>query len=437
MSELQPPQIPANSSAKSYLTLLRDNPNYRFLWLGEVVSLLGDWFNLIASAALIGQLTGSGLAVGGLFVVRMLAPFLISPLAGVWADRYNRRTLLIITDILRLFTVLGFLLVRRPEDVWLLYTLTALQLAISGVFFPTKGALLPNLVSRRELGTANALSSATWSVMLALGAALGGLAAGAWGIYPAFVLDALTFVVSALFISRIRYTPPEEQHSDGSIRAALNEYVTGLRYLKEHRDILFIAVLKGAMSLVSAGAFEVVQVSISQEAFVIGAGGGIGLGIMYAAMGVGSGLGPIFARRFTGDNEVKLRRAIVLGYIITAGGVGLAATLQSFGAVLLGGLLRAFGSGINWVFSAQLLLMLVPDKVRGRVLSTEFALVTLMMAISSGSAGALLDAGQLGISGTLWLSSALVLVPGTAWAIWTAFGKDDTLETSVATESQA
>ena len=95
-----------------YLALVRTNRNFRFLWIGQVVSLLGDWFDLIASAALISHLTRSGLAVGSLFVVRMLAPFLVSPLAGVLADRYNRKTLLIIADILRGFIVLGFLTVR-------------------------------------------------------------------------------------------------------------------------------------------------------------------------------------------------------------------------------------------------------------------------------------------------------------------------------------
>lgn len=80
-----------------YIALLRTNPNFRWIWLGQVVSLFGDWFNLIASAALIAQLTRSGLAVGGLFVVRMLAPFLISPAAGVATDRFNRKALLMLT----------------------------------------------------------------------------------------------------------------------------------------------------------------------------------------------------------------------------------------------------------------------------------------------------------------------------------------------------
>jgi MFS family permease len=151
------------------MAILRDNPNFRMLWSGEVVSLFGDWFNLIASAALISHLTQSGLAVGGLFVVRMLAPFLVSPVAGVAADLFNRKHLLVLADLARATIVLGFLFVREPQHVWMLYALTAVQLGLSGFFFPARNALLPDIVNRRELGGANALSSATWSVMLALG----------------------------------------------------------------------------------------------------------------------------------------------------------------------------------------------------------------------------------------------------------------------------
>ncbi|MGB1287953.1 MAG: MFS transporter, partial [Aggregatilineales bacterium] len=184
-----------------YLQLLRQNRNFRILWTGEIVSLLGDWFNLIASASLIALLTESGAAVGGLFVVRMLAPFIVSPISGVFADRYNRKQLLIITDIIRAFTVLGFLLVRSPEMVWLIYVLTALQMAGQGFFVPARNSMLPDITSEQELGTANALSSSTWSVMLAFGAALGGIFSGVFGPYLAFVLDAVTFLVSALILA--------------------------------------------------------------------------------------------------------------------------------------------------------------------------------------------------------------------------------------------
>lgn len=416
-------RVAEQRSPSGYLELVQQNRNYRFLWFGQIVSLLGDWFNLIASASLVASLTDSGIAVGGLFVVRMLAPFLVSPFAGVAADRYNRKRLLIFTDLARAATLLGFLLVREPRHIWLLYGLTALQLGLSGFFFPARNAILPDIVSGRELGAANALSSATWSVMLAFGAALGGLAAGGWGVYPSFVIDAVTFLASALLIGQVTYTHRHSSDSGASVRAALGEYISGLRYLWQHKDTMIIAWHKAAMALIVSGAFQVIQVTLAERVFVIGQRGGTGLGLLYAAIGVGTGLGPIVARRFTGDRYAALRLALVVSYALTAVGLAIMAPLINFGVVFLGTLLRGVGNGIGWVFSTQLLLQIVPDRFRGRVFATDFALFTLANALASAAGGWILDSPQVNISHMLWWMAGLTLVPGVLWALWIRFGE--------------
>ena len=131
----------------SYITLVRHNRNYRLLWLSEVVSLTGDWFTLIASASLVAHLSGSGLAIGGLFLARLLPPFVLGPLAGIIADRFDRRKILIASDLLRALVVLNFLFIRSEQDVWLLYVVTIVQLSISAFFEPTRAALIPSLVA--------------------------------------------------------------------------------------------------------------------------------------------------------------------------------------------------------------------------------------------------------------------------------------------------
>ena len=403
--------------ATGYLELISRNGNFRNFWLGQVVSLMGDWFNLIASAALIAQLTGSGLAVGGLVVVRMLAQFFMGPIGGLLADRYNRKTLLILTDVLRAMVVPGFLLVDGPGEVWLLYVLTAIQLGLSGIFNPTKDAILPDITTRAELGTANALNASTWSTMLALGAALGGLVAGEWGLRPAFVIDSVSFLVSAVLISRVRYVSTLPPQQPMKIATVFKGYFSGLEYLRGHPGIFLIAVQKASQALAVSSVYQIIQVELSSKHFIMGDGGSTSLGLMYAAVGVGTGVSPIVARRFTGDNERRLRVAIAWGYVITAVGLLVAATMASFNVILFATFLRGFGVAMCWVFSTTLLLQKLPNEVRGRVFGTEYAIFTLMNAIGAPIGGWVIDSVPNAIPKLLLGMTALLLLLGLFWVL--------------------
>ena len=411
-----------------YLELVRKNANFRNLWFGQIVSLLGDWFNLIASATLIAQLTGSGVAVGLLFVLRSLTPFLVSFFAGVAADRYNRKWLLIGADVVRGLTVLLFFLVREADDIWLLYVLIAIQHGISGLFFPVRNAILPDLTSEHELGTANALSGTTWSTMLSLGAALGGLVSGLFGVYVAFGVDAITYFVSAYFLWSIHYVKPQREDKESgngfSLRQIFDDYVEGIRFIAQKRDILAIVLHKTGISLIAFVPFELIYVLLSQERFRFGEGGGLGLGLMYAMVGLGSGIGPLLARYFTGDVDRSVRWAIAVSYLITLAGIIIAAPVISFPLFLLGTFLRAFGNGVIWVFSTQLLLQHLPNQVRGRVMGTEYALFTIGSACAAAIAGWGLDLAGAATP-VLWTMAVLWLLPTGLWIWWIVSGKEN------------
>ena len=395
-----------------YFELILQNANFRWLWGGQVVSLLGDWFNLIASAILIAELTDSGLALGVLFTIRMLAPFVVAPIAGIFADRYNRKHLLIITDLVRAVVVLGFLFVQDANDIWLLYVLTVLLFGVSGFFSPARSAILPDITSPQELGTANTLGAASWSVMLAVGAAIGGLTTGLFGSQTAFIIDGCTFAISAGLLLKIKLPGPRSTAGESPGRARL----TALRYMLQHPDILIIAMHKAAISLLMSTGVQVVLVEISNSYFVIGVGGALSLGMIYCVNGIGSGIGPIFARRWTGDRDKPLRVSITLGYLIAVVGIGIMAPLYNFGTVLFGGLVRSIGGGIVWVFSTQLLLQRAPNEIRGRIFGTEFAFFTLMGGASSLIIGILLDRFQIEM--ILWGMAALNVIPALLWGLW-------------------
>src|SRR5947208_15473098 len=188
-----------------YGELLRANRGFRLLWLGQVVSQMGDWFDTIAVYTIALRLTGSSRSVALIMVARFLPTVVLGPGAGVIADRFSRRSIMIASDIMRAIVVLGFLFVRRPDQMWLVYVLTVFQLAFSTFFEPAKTAAIPSIVSDRELVPANAIAAVTWSVMLTLGAAIGGFVAGWFGTDVAFVLDSLTFIASAFLISVVHF----------------------------------------------------------------------------------------------------------------------------------------------------------------------------------------------------------------------------------------
>ena len=379
-----------------YFDLLKRNHNFRYLWWGNVISLLGDWFNLIASAALITELTNSGVAISYLFLVRFLPQFLFSPIAGVIADRYDRKRIMVFADLLRSVTVLGFLFIHTANQLWLFYLLTATQFMLSALFVPARSAALANIVEQKDLVTANALDSFTWSTMFALGAFLGGVIATLFGNQAAFVMDASTFVISAMLVSRI-VMPKREPRTASDTPGGWLELNEGLHYLWHFRFLLVISLVKAAGSFVW-GAINVLEVSYANIVYPLPAtafthwlsienGGTATLGLIYVASGLGTGLGPLLMRRWLGDEKKRLMLGISIGFFSTATGILLLGLVNSLPVFLVATFVRTFGTGTIWVFSAVLLQIMVPDRVKGRVFGFEFAALTLTESISVLAAG--------------------------------------------------
>ncbi len=404
----------------SYITLVQANKNYRYLWLSQVVSLLGDWFTLIASASLVANLSGSGLAIGGLFLARLLPPFILGPLVGVVADRFDRRKILITSDLLRSLVVLNFLFIRTEQDIWLLYLLTVLQLSLSAFFEPTRAAVMPGIVARQNLVTANALDGTTWSTMLALGAALGGLVTMLLGIPAAFLIDAATFVVSAWFVSQITLPLQPESELSGEGLAGWSSFVAGLRYLWQRPPVLVLALVKASSSL-AFGGNAVVEVAFAKEVFPIGADGSGALGLIYLVAGLGTGLGPLLARRITGDKHMAMQWAILFTYIAMAAGYILQGWAFSLTILLMATFIRTIGTGVNWVYSSSLLQMIVPGNYLGRVFAFDLAMMTLTSSISTLWVGWAKD--NLGL-GPHQLALSLAVIPVIMAIGWTVYLKN-------------
>jgi MFS family permease len=377
---------------------------------------MGDWFDTIALYTIILNLTGSGRAVGLLLVARFVPSFVFGSLSGVVADRFSRRSIMIVSDLLRAVVVLGFLFVRRADQLWIVYLLTVLQLALSTFFEPAKTAVIPSIVSDRELVAANAISSVTWSAMLTLGAAIGGLVTGWFGTDVAFILDALTYLVSAALIASVRLpkrAPREKTKLTISRALGIMETVEGVRYVKHRPRVLALLLVKPAWGL--GGGILTLLAVYGEKIFPVGKSAATGIGVLFTARGIGTAVGPIIARRISGEGKKRMQASIGIAFLIGGAfymGFGMA-TSFAVALIVLG--IAHTGGSILWVFSTVLLQRGVEDNFRGRVFAAELALLTLTMAVSNYVTGELLD--RFGFSAR-WVAvgiGAFFLLPGIAW----------------------
>ena len=397
-----------------YRELVRTNIDFRRLWIGHVISLLGDWFNTIALYSLVSRLTGSPFALGAVFLFKMLPLGLASPVAGILVDRWNRRRVMIGSDLLRAGIVLGFLVVDEPGEVPFLYLLIALQVVVGAFFQPARSASIPNIVSRRELLTANALSSASWSIMLAVGAALGGLATEAIGERNVFLVDSATYLVSAIFVYRTRIPQETEAPPPGSpIRAALSNLVDGWRYLRRVPRVGRIAFAKAAWSLGGGGLVYWLAL-LGQR--VAPAAQAAGIGVLFAVRGLGTGIGPILGRRLFPDSRIW---PTVMGLCIVGSGIAYVSVglLPATLVVVVPILLAHAASGANWVFASVLLQGRSEDRFRGRLFATEWLLIMTADSLSILAASLLLETGLLDLPGVFLAFAGLQVLCGLLWLL--------------------
>jgi len=404
------------SRPAGYLELLKENLSFRRLWYGSVISLFGDWFNTIALYSLILKLSGSEFALGAVFITKMLPWALASPVAGILADRYNRRRIMIASDIIRAVIVLGFLFIDEPGEVYLIYVLTAVQVIVGSAFQPAKSASVPNITKRENLVTANTIMAATWSVMLALGAAMGGFAAEWLGLKAVFILDSLSYLLSAWFIYRTVIPQFTDDKPRGSLlRTAHREVMDGLRHIRQYPAIRRMATTKMVWSM-GGGALvfllALIGESISPEHT------SISIGILFAARGIGTGLGPVIVRARI-RNEQYWPLVIGICIVLTGTGYLLAGIMAAFWtasfAVALPVMLAHTAGGSNWVFSTVLLQQRVVDRFRGRVFATEWLLVMGMESFSIFTASLILEMGLLPLLQVVILYASISIISGLIW----------------------
>lgn len=347
-----------------------------------------------------------------MMVVQLLPIAIVGPMAGVIVDRHDRRRIMIGADLVRGVAILGLLLADSPSTVWLAYAAVAVSVGATGFFEPARSSTIPMIVGGDDLVRANALSTATWSAMLAVGASLGGLVTALVGRDAAFLINSLSFFVSAILIAGIRMPARQPRETHGGFR----ELIEGLAYMRAHPAVGSVALVKGGWSI--AGGALLLLTVFGGRIFPIGGSAAAGIGVLYAARGVGAAGGALLVNQIVGRDPQRLRRAVGPAYFAAGTAyatLAIAPNIWSAAATVVAA--HVFGS-LLWVASSVMLQLSVPDRYRGRVFAAELFAVTVMQsAISVVTAGAMEWGGidprlmAIVIGGLMWL-------PGIAWLLF-------------------
>ena len=394
----------APTSQPGLRDLLR-NSNFRWLWLGQIISNYGDSLTSLALLILINRLTGSTAAIATVAILMALPQVTIGMMAGVFVDRWSRKTTMIVSDVLRGIVVLGLLLVRGPEDVWILYALTLVQATVGVFFSPARMALLANIVSGEELLAANSLSQTSRIIFGLMGTASAGVLIGLWNDFALiFITDALTFFISALFTWRVIAPVIARSQASATVRNILDEFLVGLRIIFTSRTLIGVLV-SAAIVMLGMGAVNVLfvpllvdELSLPETWF------GAIEAAQVAGMVLGGSLTAVLATR------LQPTRMISLGLMVVGLGIGAIAAVTQVWHIML--LLFPIGLAIMPVNAsiATLTQTLVSDELRGRIGAALQTMIGAASITSMALAGVL--AGLVGVRNVFLMAGVLAIIAG-------------------------
>ena len=345
-------------------------------------------------------------------ITKQLPVFLFAPIAGPMADRFKRRNILYLMDIIRaiLASVLLFIPISSSplNQGALVYAIVFLQSVASAFFEPSRAAMTPEIVDPQDLTAANALTSMVWSLSLIVGSALGGIVTEQFGWKIAVVVDAVSFLVSGYFILKIRYDSAPQSHAQRASRG-LGEL---WRYFDSAPGVFQTALVKFACGF--GGAAYLLLSVLGQRVFTVGAKGVLGISLLYSARAIGALLGPFVGRYFSGSDESKMRDTVLVGLFMYSAAYALLGVAVGWPEALICVAMGHFGGSLMWGFSTVLIQMSVPNELRGRVFGFEIGLATISNSLSLLFCGFLMDQYQVSPQQAS-LAMGLTLFATVAW----------------------
>ena len=364
--------------------MLKTNADMRRVFMAQVISYLGDWFSFVAIIGLVDDLTGSKFLVSLVVVAFSLPSFLASPIAGSMADRFDRRRILVFVSVIQVVAAFGLLFVGK-DTVWLAFLAQSTISALAAVISPATEASIPNIArDDNELAIANSLLGSTWGIMLAVGAAIGGVFASVFGRDAAFIANAVSFAVAAILFSRIK-TPMQQERDPQTQRQRIRPIADMREAITHSRQDPVLMALIFSKTTFAIGAGVVSQLAVlASDVFH---GGDAARGLLIGVRGVGTGLGPLIAMRYTRGQLGKVLLICGFASLAFSGFYLVGAWMPTLWLTAIFVMLAHLGGGAQWTLSSYGLQLRSPDHIRGRILAGDFALVTLMLSLTSALAG--------------------------------------------------
>jgi len=384
------------------------NRDFCALWIGQLLSQIGDNFVIVAILFVISTLTDSPLAIGVLAVVATLPQFFLGLVGGVFVDRLNRKLVMVVSDIIRGLTVLFLLLVHRADQLYILYTVSFVMVTVGLFSNPARNAVIPNIVSGEILLTANALMQANQIIAVILGASIAGLVIGWLGPASAFIFDSFSFAVSAVAIATMTVPPVNPDPGKTKIRVIWNQLVEGLLFIRHNSHLLHVMITT-AVATLGFGAIMVLGIIYLQEVLGMGAEG---FGFLYAFQGLGVVMGGVVIGRFT--SNVRTNRVVGCCMVILGLAIIAFAVVPSYPLVLVAVAIIGLSIVVARAALATLTQSLVPDEKRGRVESA----VTMVIGASSSASMVLsgLFGNLIGVQAVFMAAGIITIVAGVAAA---------------------
>lgn len=389
--------------------------DFSLLWLGGVLSVVGDYFLFVALPFFVYERTGSVLATGAMFAAETLPRLLFGSVAGVFVDRWDRKKTMVISDLSRALILLPLLAVAAGGPLALVYAVAFVEASVSMFFLPAKGAIIPSLVAERDLTAANSLNSLSEEVPSLVGALLGGALLGVAGLSGLVLLDVATYLVSALLISLIAAPSPVAPDDEPDVTpevpaevavsawaSALKEWLGGLRLIKRERRL---AILFAVVSIATVGEGVVTVLVIIFFRDVLG-GGSAEFSYFVAAYGVGGILGSLLL----GRSSRVLDETRVFSLSLIANGMLLIAMFNTPSLFAIAALSVLAGmTVVGWLVTSQTLLQKwVDDQYLGRVFGAYET--TQALALLTGMGFAVVLEGSLGVV-------VVLSIVGVAWSL--------------------